>query len=136
MQFAYLEKITRKFGKKRLTGAVFPDMAKAFNTVWVDGFLRNFLNFASYLVHTISYFRGRTFQASFQMALSSWYAGWGGVGWFSPVPFNMYVKDLPTSSHHVKLPLYADKAIITTSHNPTLFLSYMESCERPATVVE
>jgi hypothetical protein len=40
MQLARLvEKITRNFGEKRLTGAVFLDVAKAFDTVWVNGLL-------------------------------------------------------------------------------------------------
>ena len=40
MQLAPLvERITRNFGKKRLTGVVFLDVAKAFDTVWIDGLL-------------------------------------------------------------------------------------------------
>jgi hypothetical protein len=48
--------MTRNFGEKRLTGAVFLDVAKAFDTVWIDDLLykRTLLNFPSYLVHTIS----------------------------------------------------------------------------------
>jgi hypothetical protein len=34
-----VERITRNFGEKRLTGAVFLDVAKAFDTVWIDGLL-------------------------------------------------------------------------------------------------
>jgi len=34
-----VERITRKFGEKRLTGTVFLDVAKAFDTVWIDGLL-------------------------------------------------------------------------------------------------
>jgi hypothetical protein len=30
-------RITRNFGKKRLTGAVFLDVSKAFDTDWIDG---------------------------------------------------------------------------------------------------
>jgi hypothetical protein len=44
--------VTRNFGEKRLTGAVFLDVAKAFDTVWVDGLLFKLtaLYFPSYLV--------------------------------------------------------------------------------------
>jgi len=60
---------TRNFGEKWLTGAVFLDVAKAFDTVWIDGLLYKLtlLNFPSYIVHTISsYLKDRTFEASFQ----------------------------------------------------------------------
>ncbi|WP_431309756.1 reverse transcriptase domain-containing protein, partial [Klebsiella pneumoniae] len=40
LQLARLvERVTRNFGEKRLTGAVSLDVAKAFYTVWVDGLL-------------------------------------------------------------------------------------------------
>ena len=67
-------RITRNFGETRLTGAVFLDVAKAFDTVCIDGLLYKltFLNFPSYIVHTVSsYLRGRMFEASFQAATSS-----------------------------------------------------------------
>jgi hypothetical protein len=35
-----VEIITRNFGEKRLTGAVFLDVAKVVDTVWIDGFLK------------------------------------------------------------------------------------------------
>ena len=72
LQLACLvERIVRKFGEKGLTGSVFLDVAKAFDTVWIDGLLYKLtlLNFPSYIVHTISsYLRGRTFEASVQTA--------------------------------------------------------------------
>jgi len=67
-------RITRNFGEKRLTGAVFLDVAKAFDTVWIDDhfYKLTFLNFPSYIVHTISsYFRGRKFEASLKTATAS-----------------------------------------------------------------
>ena len=57
LQLARLvERITRNFGKKRLTGAAFLNVAKAFDTVWIDDFLYKLtlVNFQSYIVHTIS----------------------------------------------------------------------------------
>jgi len=62
-----VERITRNFGEKRLTSAVFLDVATAFDTVWIDGLLYKLtlLNFPSYAVHTIvSYLRDRKFEAS------------------------------------------------------------------------
>ena len=73
MQLARLiERITRNFGEKSLTGAVFLDVTKAFDTLWIDGLIYKLtlLNFPSYTVHTISsYLRGRTFETSFQSAM-------------------------------------------------------------------
>jgi hypothetical protein len=129
-----IESITRNFGEKRLTGAVFLDVAKAFDTVWIDGLLYKLtlLNLPSYLVHTISSdLRGWTFKASFQKATSSRHVMRVGVaqgGLISPVLFNLYVNDMPTPSHHVKLALYVDDtAVIATSRKPMLLVSYVES---------
>jgi hypothetical protein len=50
LQLACLvERITRNFGEKRLTDAVFLGVAKAFDTVWIDGLLYKLtlLNFPS-----------------------------------------------------------------------------------------
>jgi len=135
LQLAHLvERITRNFGEKRLTGAVFLDVAKAFDTVWIDCLLHKLtlLNVPSYIVHTISYYlRGRTFKASFQTATSSRLGMRAGVaqgGLISPVLFSLYVNDMPSPSHHVELVLYADDtAIIATSRKPTLLVSYLES---------
>jgi hypothetical protein len=46
----------------------------------------------------------------------------------SPVPFSLYVNDMPTPSHHVELALYADDtAIIPKSPHPTLLVSHLET---------
>ena len=134
LQLARLvERITRNFGEKRLTGAVFLDVAKTFVTVWIDGLYKlTLLNFPSYIVHTISsYLKDRTFEASFQTATSSRRGMRAGVaqgGLISPVLFSLYVNDMPPHSHHVELALYADDtAIIATSRKPTLLVSYLES---------
>ena len=119
LQLARLvEKVSRNFGKKRLTGAVFLDVAKAFDTVWVAGLLHKLthLNFPSYLVKVISSFlNGRTFEASFQTTTSisrRMRAGVSQGGIISPVLFSLYVKDMPSPSRHVDLALYADDTVI------------------------
>jgi hypothetical protein len=134
LQLACLvEKITRNFGEKRLTGAVFLDVAKAFDTVWIDGFLYKLtlLNFPSFIELTISaYLRGRTFKVSFMTATSSrrkMRAGVAQGGLTCPVLFSLYVNDIPSRSRHVLLALYADDtAIIATSRISTLLVSYLE----------
>ena len=112
LQLACLvERITRNFGEKRLTGAVFLDVAKAFDTVWIDCLLYKLtlLNFPSYIVHTISsYLRDRTLETSFQTATSSrrgMRAGIAQGGLISPVLFSLYVNDMPPPLHHVELAL-------------------------------
>ena len=135
LQLARLvEIITRNLGAKRLTGAVFLHVAKAFETVWIDDLLYKLtlLNFPSYIVHKISsYLRDRMCEVSFQTATSSRRGMRAGVaqwGLIIPVLFSLYVNDMPPSSHHVELALYADDtAIIATSHKLTLLVSYLES---------
>ena len=123
-------RITRNFGEKRLTGAVFLDVAKAFDTVWIDGLLYKLtlFNFPSYIVNTISsYLRDRTFEASFQTVTSSRRGLQAGVAQgrlISTVLFSLYVNDMPPPSHHAELALYADDTvIIATSRKPTLLVS-------------
>ena len=126
--------MTRNLGEKRLTGVVFLDVAKAFDTVWVDDLLFKLtaLNFPSYLVKTISsYLHNMTFEASFQTATSTRRGKRAGVaqgGLVSPVLFSLYVKDMPAPSRHVGLVFYADDtAIIATSRSPVLLVSYIET---------
>ena len=133
LQLAHLvERINRNFGEKRLTGAVFLDVAKAFDTVWNHGLYKlTLLNFPSYILHSISsYLEGRLFEAFFQTATSSRRGMRAGVaqgGLISPVLFSLYVNALPPPSHHVELALYADEtAIIATSRKPTLLVSYLK----------
>jgi len=113
-----VERVSRNFDEKRLIGAVFLDVAKAFDTVWVDGLLYKLknLNFPSYLVKTISsYLNSRTFEASFQTATSTsrrMRAALPQGGIISPVLFSLYVNDTPSPSRHVELALCGRQAII------------------------
>jgi hypothetical protein len=129
-----VERITRNLSEKRLAGAVFLDVAKSFDTVWMDGLQckLTLLNFPSYIVHTISsYLRGRTFEASLQTATSyrrGMRAGVAQGGLISPVFIGLYVNDMPPPLHHVELALYADDTtVIATSRKPTLLVSNLES---------
>ena len=129
-----IERITRNFSEKRLTGAVFLNVAKAFDTVWIDGLLYKLtlLNFPSYTVHRIpSYLRDWTFEASFQTATSSRQRMRAGVAQgelISPVLFSLYVNHMPPPSHHVELAHYVDDtATIAMPRKPTLLVSYLES---------
>ena len=84
-----VERITRNFGEKTLTGTVFLDVAKAFDTVSIDGLLSKLklLNFPSYnlLVPPASDVRSVLPDGFF---ISSKHARWGGLGWIDfPCPF-------------------------------------------------
>ena len=77
-----VQKISRNFDEKRLTGAAFLDVTKAFDTVWIDGLLYKLTlrNFPSYIVPTVaSYLQALTFYAFFPTATSS--RRCFGVGW-------------------------------------------------------
>ena len=55
-------------------------------------------------------------------------AGVAQGGLISPVLFSLYVNDMPKSSNHVELALYADDtAIIATSRTPVLLVSYLQT---------
>jgi hypothetical protein len=132
LQLARLvERVSRNLGEKRLTGAVFLDVAKAFDTVWVDGLAYKLmaLNFPSYLVKTIqSYLRSRTFEAatSSRRGMRAGVARGGGL--ISSVLFSLYVNDMPVPYRHVELVVYADDtAVIATSRKPVLLVSHLES---------
>jgi len=120
--------------KKRLKGAFFLDVAKAFDIVWIYGLIYKLtlLKFQSYVVNTVlSYLRGRTFEASFQTATASRRDTWASVtevGLNSLVLFSLYVKDMSLPSYKVELPLYGEgTAIITTFRKPTLLVNNLET---------
>jgi hypothetical protein len=135
LQLARLvERVNRNLDGRMLTGAVFLNVAKAFDIVWAEGLYKlTVLNFPSFLVKTISsYLQCRTFQATFQSATSTCRGMRPGVaqgGTVSPVPFSLYVNDMPTPSRRVELALYADnKALVATSRSPPyLLVSYLET---------
>jgi hypothetical protein len=115
LQLAHLvESVSRNFGEKQLTGAVLLFVAKAFDTLWVDGIAYKLmtLKLPSYLVKIIqSYLRCRTFEASLQAATSShrhMRAGVAQGGLIFPVLFSLYVNNIPVPSRHVELAIYAD----------------------------
>jgi hypothetical protein len=69
LQLARLvERVYRNFDERRLTGAVFLDVTKAFDTVWVEGLLYKLtiLNFPSYLVKTFIFITARSKRPSNQ----------------------------------------------------------------------
>jgi Reverse transcriptase (RNA-dependent DNA polymerase). len=122
LQLARLVKrVKRNFEEKRLTDAVFLDVSKAFNSVWIEVLLfkLTFLEFPPYQVKLItSYPHSRTFVAIFHAATSSWSCA-GRV--ITHVLFSLYVNDMLTPSGYIELAKYADDtALVATSKQPPL----------------
>jgi hypothetical protein len=128
-----VERVTGNFGEKRLTGAIFLDVAKAFDNVRVDGLLLKLtaLNFPCYLVKIIfSYLHNGVFEAAHLTGTSTrrhMHAGISQGGLFSPVLFSLYVNDMPVPSRHLELAMYAeDTAFIGMSRKSALLIRYLE----------
>jgi hypothetical protein len=102
-----VQRVYRKFDEIRLSGAVFFDVAKAFETVWISGILYKLkiLNLPTYLVKTIStHPTSHTFDASFHPATYTNRCIPVGIaqgGIISPVWVSMYVNEMPSSFGHV-----------------------------------
>jgi hypothetical protein len=128
-----VERIAGIFGEKRLTGAVFLDVAKAFESVRIDGLLYKLtiLNFPSYIVtqshRTSEVGRSKRPSTRPRHLVEAYGLGVAQGELILPVLFSIYV-DMPSPSHHVELALYADDtAIIAMSRKPMLLVSYLES---------
>ena len=126
-----VQSVARNFGEKRLTLAVFLDVIKELRYCFVEGRLYKLtiLNFPSYLLKSISfYLQGRNFEASYQTATSSrrgMQAGVAQCGLISSFHFSLYVNNMPSPSHYIKLAPYADDTTITAkSRKPVLLVSY------------
>jgi hypothetical protein len=92
-------------------------MTKAFGTVWFDNLVYSLaaLNFSSYLVKIISFFRSRQ-----PYPLVACRLAWHRID----IPPLQSVRQLHTPTRHV----YADDTtIIATSRNSVLLFSYLES---------
>jgi len=135
LQLARLaERVSRNFDERRLTGAVFLDLAKAFDNVWDESLQYNLatLNFPSYLVKTVSsYLKGQTFEVTFQSSTPTarrMHADVAQGGIISPVLFCLYVNDMLSPFRHVELAIYADDtAVKATSLHPALLVKYLET---------
>jgi len=135
LQLARLvERKSRNFGEKRLTGSDFLDVAKAFDTVWVEGplYKLTILNFPSYLVKVISsYLNGRTFESRRMRAgvfqdgiISLSYSACRG----------RICPRLPATSSWLSMRTTRPSQPRLVSQ--ALLVKYLETSQRPRTVVE
>lgn len=128
-----VDKITNGYNTNRATGVVFLDVAKAFDRVWHEGLLSKLirLEFPGYLVNLIhSYLTGRSFTVHINGATSSPRPILAGVpqgSIISPILFNLFTNDIPTSIPNTELALYADDAaIICQSFQPKQLGKYLQ----------
>ena len=120
------------FEWKQVTGAVFLDISKAFDTVWHDGLVFKLrrakipLSMCQ-LIH--SFLELRSFQAKIGNAISQPKLLEAGVpqgSVLSPLLYAIYTADIPNSSR-TTLAIYADDtAILTRSKHPQLATQYLQ----------
>ncbi|GBM31564.1 putative RNA-directed DNA polymerase from transposon BS [Araneus ventricosus] len=109
------------FAKSETTGALFPDVAKAFDKIWHDGLLATLMRLscsAQFIKITHSFLTSRNFRVRVNNMLSNprpILSGCAQVSLLSPAMFNIYVNDIPNlpSSH---LAIFADDTAILTKH--------------------
>ncbi|GFV23914.1 RNA-directed DNA polymerase from mobile element jockey [Trichonephila clavipes] len=114
------------------TGGAFLDVEKAFDRVWHDGLIFKMikLNFPSCIIHLInSYLSDRTFQVKILATLSrigTVSAGSPQGSNLSPMLYNIYTHDFPTTPT-VDVCLFADDAaIIAQACNPDMVRRYLQ----------
>ena len=105
-------------------------VAKAFDTVWIDGLLYAPKVPVFHSPYNLILSQGSDVLSVLpdgHVSSRGTRVGVAQGGLISPVLFRLYVNDTPSLLHHFELALYADDtAIIATSLKPTLLLSYLE----------
>lgn len=116
------EDIIKGFERRCHTTAVFLDVSQAFDRVWHDGLLFKLREFGvpCYLQRIIrSFLEDRTFSVNIGGVLSTTRPIQAGVpqgAILSPLLFNIYTSDMPTSLN-VKTAVFADDTLLYSTHH-------------------
>ena len=128
-----VEHVTERFNHKEATGAVFLDISKAFDSVWHRGLLHKMLEagISLSMVQLIrSFLIGRSFRVKLRSCRSTGRRIEAGVpqgSVLSPLLWNIFVSDLPTSPR-TELALYADDtAILASSRNAGIISNRLQT---------
>lgn len=118
-----VDAISYALEKKLYCTGVFLDISQAFDRVWHHGLLfklKKFLHPVYFLIIK-SYLSDRYFSTCFGETLSSIAKISAGVqqgGILSPVLYNIYASDQPTSPNTLVADYADDKALISVNNNP------------------
>ncbi|GFY31950.1 RNA-directed DNA polymerase from mobile element jockey [Trichonephila clavipes] len=110
-------KIIHGFNHSKTTGGLFLDVEKAFDRLWHNGLIYKMihLHFPDYLIYILAdYLNDRTFQIKIDATISRTgqiQAGCPQGSNLSPILYNIYTHDFPTSPG-VEICLFADDAAI------------------------
>ncbi|GFW51204.1 probable RNA-directed DNA polymerase from transposon X-element [Trichonephila clavipes] len=123
------ENISEGFQKKKSTGAIFLDIQKAFDRVWINGLTFKLITFKipHPLIHLIhSYITNRSFRIRINETLSNEHSVSAGCPQgllLGPLLFNLYINDIPDYSL-TKINLYADDTAIHTTYKKLETISF------------
>ncbi|GBO25105.1 RNA-directed DNA polymerase from mobile element jockey [Araneus ventricosus] len=112
-----VEYITSGFEKGECTGAVFLDVQKAFDRVWIQGLIHKLIRYKTppHLLQLLkSYLEERKFAVKIGNSISEAKIMRAGIpqgGKISPVLYSLYVNDIP-KTHKTLLGMYADDTAI------------------------
>ncbi|KAL4098126.1 hypothetical protein QTP88_022788 [Uroleucon formosanum] len=118
-----VDSISFALEKKMYCSCVFLDIQQAFDRVWHEGLLYKIKTFLPQTYYTLlkSYLTDRFFQVSFKSAYSNITNIRAGVpqgGILSPILYNLYASDQPTSANTTVADYADDKLIISINENP------------------
>lgn len=121
--YRLVEQITTGKANKQKTAAVFLDVSKAFDKVWINGLIYKLINykFPPHLVHLIkSFLNNRNFHVKIKNALSDNYPCHAGVpqgSILAPTLYSIYTNDAPKYLFTNYATFADDTCIYAINHN-------------------